>query len=29
VSQFARESPWNGGYRVLVRYKTDLVKVKK
>lgn len=29
VSQFARESPWNGGYRVLVRYKGDLVKVKK
>lgn len=29
VSQFARESPWNGGYRVLVRYKEDLVKVKK
>jgi hypothetical protein len=29
VSQFARESPWNGGYRVLVRYKTDLVKVKQ
>lgn len=29
VSQFARESPWNGGYRVLVRYKEDLVKLKK
>ena len=29
VSQFARESPWNGGYRVLVRYKRDLVKVKE
>ena len=29
VSQFAREAPWNGGYRVLVRYKDDLVKLKK
>lgn len=29
VSQFAREAPWNGGYRVLVRYKEDLVKLKK
>ncbi len=28
VSQFARASPWNGGYRVLVRYKEDLVKLK-
>ncbi len=28
VSQFASEAPWNGGYRVLVRYKEDLVKVK-
>ena len=27
VSQFAREHPWNGGYRVLVRYKGDLVRV--
>jgi hypothetical protein len=26
VSQFAREQPWNGGYRVLVRYKSDLVR---
>lgn len=29
ISQFAREAPWNGGYRVLVRYKEDLVKLKK
>lgn len=29
VSQFAREAPWNGGYRVLARYQTDLVKLKK
>lgn len=29
VSQFAREAPWNGGYRVLVRYQADLVKLKK
>jgi hypothetical protein len=27
VSQFATASPWNDGYRVLVRYKSDLVKV--
>lgn len=26
VSQFAKEHPWNGGYRVLVRYQDDLVK---
>ena len=26
VSQFAREDPWNGGYRVLVRWQSDLVK---
>ena len=26
VSQFAREVPWNGGYRVLVRWQSDLVK---
>ena len=26
VSQFALEHPWNGGYRVLVRYKSDLMK---
>ena len=24
VSQFAREAPWEGGYRVLVRYPSDL-----
>jgi len=29
VSQFASAAPWNGGYRVLVRYKEDLVKVKQ
>jgi hypothetical protein len=28
VSQFAREAPWNGGYRVLVRYPSDLVKLE-
>ncbi|MEZ4683866.1 MAG: lamin tail domain-containing protein [Caldilineaceae bacterium] len=28
VSQFAREAPWNGGYRILVRYPTDLVKAQ-
>ncbi|MCB0186143.1 MAG: lamin tail domain-containing protein [Caldilineaceae bacterium] len=27
VSQFAHEAPWNGGYRVLVRYEEDLVRV--
>jgi hypothetical protein len=27
VSQFARTAPWNGGYRVLVRYPSDLVQV--
>ena len=26
VSQFAREDPWNGGYRVLVRWRGDLVE---
>ncbi|MBP8293756.1 MAG: lamin tail domain-containing protein, partial [Caldilineaceae bacterium] len=26
VSQFALEHPWNGGYRVLVRYKSDLMQ---
>lgn len=29
VSQFAREAPWNGGYRVLVRYKADLVELRE
>ncbi len=28
VSQFAKEHPWNGGYRVLARYKSDLVRVE-
>ncbi|MBX3010617.1 MAG: lamin tail domain-containing protein [Caldilineaceae bacterium] len=28
VSQFAREAPWNGGYRILVRYPHDLVELK-
>lgn len=27
VSQFAQEAPWNGGYRVLVRYPSDLVRL--
>jgi hypothetical protein len=26
ISQFARKAPWNGGYRVLVRFEADLVK---
>ena len=26
VGQFAKEKPWNGGYRVLVRYPEDLVE---
>jgi hypothetical protein len=26
VSQFAKEAPWNGGYRVLPRYEADLVR---
>ena len=29
VSQFAREHPWNGGYRVLVRYPPDMVRVEE
>ena len=29
VSQFARSAPWNGGYRVLVRYEGDLVEVRE
>jgi hypothetical protein len=29
VSQFARESPWNGGYRVLVRFEKDLVRLAR
>jgi len=28
VSQFASAAPWNDGYRVLVRYPTDLVKTE-
>jgi DNA/RNA endonuclease YhcR with UshA esterase domain len=28
VSQFAYESPWNGGYRVLVRVPEDLVRLR-
>ncbi|MCC6169787.1 MAG: lamin tail domain-containing protein [Caldilineaceae bacterium] len=28
VSQFAQKAPWNGGYRILVRYESDLVRVK-
>lgn len=27
MSQFARKAPWNGGYRVLVRFQADLVKI--
>lgn len=27
VSQFARKAPWNGGYRVLVRFQNDLVRL--
>lgn len=29
VSQFAWEAPWNGGYRVLVRYPKDLVEIEQ
>jgi hypothetical protein len=29
VSQFAREAPWNGGYRVLVRFENDLVRLAR
>jgi hypothetical protein len=28
VSQFARKRPWNDGYRVLVRYPEDLMRVE-
>ncbi len=28
VSQFARKAPWNDGYRVLVRYPSDLVRIE-
>jgi hypothetical protein len=27
VSQFAKEHPWNGGYRILVRYEHDLARI--
>ncbi|MBK8046426.1 MAG: lamin tail domain-containing protein [Anaerolineales bacterium] len=29
VNQFGRTAPWNDGYRVLVRYREDLVKVEE
>jgi hypothetical protein len=29
VGQFAQEAPWNGGYWVLPRYETDLVRVSR
>jgi DNA/RNA endonuclease YhcR with UshA esterase domain len=29
VSQFARAAPWNGNYRILVRYKEDLVRMER
>jgi hypothetical protein len=29
VSQFAQKAPWNGGYRVLVRYPEDLVRLSR
>jgi hypothetical protein len=28
VSQFAQRAPWNGGYRLLVRYPEDLIRVE-
>jgi len=28
VSQSAAEAPWNGGYRILVRYPSDLVEMR-
>ena len=27
VGQFASAAPWNGGYRVLVRYESDLIRL--
>ena len=27
VSQFATAAPWNDGYRILVRYATDLARI--
>ena len=29
VSQFATAAPWNDGYRVLVRYESDLIKLSE
>ncbi|HMN28330.1 MAG TPA: lamin tail domain-containing protein, partial [Caldilineaceae bacterium] len=29
VSQLAKEAPWNGGYRVLVRHEDDLVRISR
>jgi hypothetical protein len=29
VSQFGTASPWNDGYRILVRYESDLVKIAR
>jgi hypothetical protein len=29
VGQFAKEAPWNGGYRVLVRFAEDLARVRE
>ncbi len=29
VSQFASAAPWNDGYRILVRYESDLVRIQK
>jgi hypothetical protein len=29
VSQFAQTAPWNGGYRVLVRYPEDLLRLRE
>lgn len=29
VGQFATAAPWNGGYRVLVRYESDLMRIEE
>jgi len=29
ISQFGTASPWNDGYRVLVRFERDLVKLEE
>ena len=29
VSQFGTAAPWNDGYRILVRYKSDLVRISR